>query len=452
MELSEHKRAELEAQGLKAMVKARAALVLEQAFFGSLALRLTLQADSKCRDLWTDGTTLGFNPAYAATLPHKKLVGAQAHEIMHLACGHHVRRKNRSPHLWNKACDYAINDILVEAGFTLPTGFLLDPRYAGLSVDAIFSELIREENEGAHNSSNLGASEHGSNEKRDDAMTAGDEKSLLNTKGTARETEKKEEEKTNEKAQRGTAQTGTASSTSEEIVPFVGEIRDAQGLSEGDYDGNAQTKAEQDANIAVAQAMQRAKHMGTLPASFIRLIKKQISPQLDWTEVLQRFLEMCMNGDYTWNTPNRRYLYQDIYLPSRREPSLPSVALAVDCSGSIDENMLELFCAELSTILEQYDTRLHVLFHDTRVQQEYTFERQDLPLKLTPSGGGGTDFREIPRYLEEQNISPVCLLWFTDLECTQFSEEPPYPVLWLVSGTKNTDVPFGEVLSLTETV
>ena len=45
--------------------------------------------------MWTDGKNLRFNPAYAATLPEARLVAAQAHEIMHLVFGHHLRRKGR---------------------------------------------------------------------------------------------------------------------------------------------------------------------------------------------------------------------------------------------------------------------------------------------------------------------------------------------------------------------
>ena len=44
---------------------------------------------------------------------------------------------------WNIACDYAINPLLVEAGFELPEGALLDPAYAGLSAEDIYARLPR---------------------------------------------------------------------------------------------------------------------------------------------------------------------------------------------------------------------------------------------------------------------------------------------------------------------
>ena len=123
------------------MIRARADLVLRQPFFGSLALHLALKPDSTCRHLWTDGRTLGFNPAWAATLPHERLVGAQAHEVMHLACAHHVRRNGRDARIWNEACNVVVDALLLGAGFRLPQGHLEHPEYAGLSVDEVYSRL-----------------------------------------------------------------------------------------------------------------------------------------------------------------------------------------------------------------------------------------------------------------------------------------------------------------------
>ena len=124
------------------ITRARAALVMEHPFFGSLALRLRFKADPTCVDMWTDGKTLGYNPAFSTALSQKSLVGAMAHEVLHLAFGHHLRRKGRDAKLWNRACDLAINHILVESGFTLPQGFAHNPAYAGMNADEIFDALV----------------------------------------------------------------------------------------------------------------------------------------------------------------------------------------------------------------------------------------------------------------------------------------------------------------------
>lgn len=112
----------LERQAHLAMIRARAALVLDHPFFGSIALRLTLKPDPTCSDLWTDGRTLGFNPSYAAALSEAALIGAQAHEVMHLACAHHVRREERDTALWNKACDIGRQPAFAGCGILPPSG------------------------------------------------------------------------------------------------------------------------------------------------------------------------------------------------------------------------------------------------------------------------------------------------------------------------------------------
>jgi len=52
----------------------------------------------------------------------------------------------------------------------------------------------------------------------------------------------------------------------------------------------------------------------------------------------------------------------------------------------VDEQALAMFCAELATVLEAYDTTLTVLFHDTKVQKALTLTRMDMPASLAPVG------------------------------------------------------------------
>ena len=424
---------------LLAMTRARAALVLDHPFFGSMALRLTLRPDPSCRDLWTDGRTLGFNPTYAAALSEAALIGAQAHEIMHLACGHHVRRNDRDAELWNKACDLVVNHLLVEAGFTLPQGAPHDPDCAGRSAEAVYADLTRLQEDEAN-----GGAEQALTEEADERTEGGEGRGGdgEGDSGDSDETDGGEHGEGEGASGRGASEEGEGHGEKAGAVEFTGEVRDHPVLDGSD--GTARKKAEQDADIELVQAMQRALHMGDMPADFLRLVRERVRPKLDWQGILQRFLENCADGDTTWTTPNRRYLYQGVYLPSRREPRIPHIVLAVDSSGSVDDALLAAFCAELSGVLESYDTVLTVLFHDTRVQSAQSFTRQDLPLRLSPSGGGGTDYRPVADYIEENDLDPTCLIWFTDLECTRFPDEPPYPVLWLAGQPNGITPPFGE--------
>ena len=120
---------------------ARTSLLLDQPFFGVLALALNLIEDPTCDTAWTNGESLGFSPTFAATLTDDELMAVVAHEVMHCACGHPWRRGSRDARRFNIAADYAINPILTEARMRLPDCALNDPQYAGRWAEWIYDRL-----------------------------------------------------------------------------------------------------------------------------------------------------------------------------------------------------------------------------------------------------------------------------------------------------------------------
>ena len=104
--------------------KARTSLILDHPFFGSLLFRLKGRECRSIQTMATDGVSLFYNPDFVETLNAATLAGTLAHEVMHPALHHHVRRSGRDPKRWNVACDFAINPLLVDAGLSLPEGVL----------------------------------------------------------------------------------------------------------------------------------------------------------------------------------------------------------------------------------------------------------------------------------------------------------------------------------------
>lgn len=107
---------------LERIQKARTGLIINEPFFGTLALRLDLKEDPTTKTCWTDGKTLGFNPEWTESLPMHQLESVFAHQVLTCALGHHLRRNGRDPKTWNDASDYAVNTELKRAGFDLPEG------------------------------------------------------------------------------------------------------------------------------------------------------------------------------------------------------------------------------------------------------------------------------------------------------------------------------------------
>jgi predicted metal-dependent peptidase len=66
-----------------------------------------------------------------------------AHELLHAGLRHDTRGGGRDPWLWNVACDYVINDWLVQMGVgEIPDGALYDPELKGLSAEAVYDRVV----------------------------------------------------------------------------------------------------------------------------------------------------------------------------------------------------------------------------------------------------------------------------------------------------------------------
>src|SRR4051812_4228982 len=109
------------------LLKARIRLALQQPFLASALMRLPFRECAGmgwCPTMATDGYHIFFNPAWTAALSDLELRGVLAHEVLHVLFAHSERMRSRNALIWNAACDFAINLLLLEQGFTIPSGGL----------------------------------------------------------------------------------------------------------------------------------------------------------------------------------------------------------------------------------------------------------------------------------------------------------------------------------------
>ena len=387
--------------------KARTALVLDHPFFGALLFRLK---DRECRSIptmATDGVSLYYNPDFVETLNASTLAGTMAHEVMHPALHHHVRRSGRDPKRWNMACDYAINPLLVDAGLNLPEGILLDNRFRGMSAEQIYNLLETE-----------AAQDSGSDEKESESDGEGSK-----------------------------AEQPSACEANQPFAPMteggIGQVLDAPLADEETPTIEEQAR---EWKIAVNQATTIARQAGKVPAGLNRTLEGVAEAAVDWREQLRRFWSETTPADYSWMRPNRRHLWTGLYLPGVVREGVGEVAIAVDCSGSVSARQLRLFETEVRSILEgQRPERVYVLYFDAVVHKVETYEAGQR-VDLNPVGGGGTEFGPCFEWLDARGIRPQTLVFLTDL-CGTFPEtEPGYPVLW--ASTERRQAPFGSVIPM----
>ncbi len=388
--------------------KARTALVLDHPFFGSLLFRLKGQESRSVKTMATDGISLYYNPEFVETLTAATLAGTLAHEVMHPALHHHVRRSGRDPKRWNVACDYAINPLLLEAGLSLPEGVLLENRLRGMSAEQIYNLL--------------------ETEPKSEEESGGEDQTPGGGDGHATPTAPEQDDDRDE-------------TSAPDTDGGIGQVLDAP---EADDEGSGAQEQTREWNIAVNQAMTVAQQAGKVPAGLQRTLDGAAEAAVDWREMLRRSWSLTTPADYSWMRPNRRHLWNGVYLPGVVREGVGEVAIAVDCSGSISTRQLGLFEAEARSILEgQRPQRVYVLYFDAAVHRVDTYGAGER-IHLNPVGGGGTAFGPCFEWLEEQGILPQCLVFLTDLYGSFPSSAPEYPVLWASTGGRQA--PFGEVI------
>ncbi|WP_337102608.1 vWA domain-containing protein [Paenibacillus sp. YIM B09110] len=133
-------------------LKARSWFISSFPLLGALAADFTLIEDPVlCNRLeisvaavHAEHKEIYMNPA--AGLDEQECRFVMAHEFLHVGLSHHTRSGGRDPYLWNVACDYVINDWLVEMGIgAFPRiGGLLDPELKGLSAESVYDRIVND--------------------------------------------------------------------------------------------------------------------------------------------------------------------------------------------------------------------------------------------------------------------------------------------------------------------
>lgn len=388
----------------KKLQKARTSLIVDHAsMYGALSMRLELtELPKQVKTCGTDGKRLAYNPEWIDALGHAETVGLLAHEVAHCMLLHPFRRGEREPQRWNVACDMVINTLLMDAGFTLPEGGVIDTegKYQGKTADQVYADL--------------------SSQDQDQQPTPCEWGMVEDPQG-------------NEEGESQGEEDGEGS----------------QSNTDSPDCGNLETEWK----IAVKQIeqLEEMRGQGSNSAGLLRLAGEAQQPRVNWRETLQRFVDKSAKEDSTWNPPNRRHIYRGIYLPSSKSEALPPIVIAIDTSGSISDRELAVFSAEITGILETYQTTAHVLYIDTQLNGDAElWTTQDLPVVLNHRGGGGTRFEPAFKYVKDNDLDPVCLIYFTDMGADIPQDVPEYPVLWLniCPHNKGMSVPYGELVTM----
>lgn len=370
------------------VVRARTSLLVNNGFFGFLALQLKLieftpeQIEAGMTTMAVDGVSLFYCPAFVHKCSERELEGVVAHEVMHCCFQHFSRRGNRDPMGFNIAGDYVINNDLIESGFSLPGTplsfddflkpgkkegiYLHDPKLKGLNTEAIYDMIPK-----------IQISVMGAGEKDPGGC---------------------------------------------------GGVMDAPGGANGE----AATQQTWEGAVRTAIAVAKANNAGNLPGSLKHLLDQLTKPKVSWKERTRRFIDQSMVKDVSWSRINRRSAALGTLMPGYVSDRLHHLVMVVDISGSISQELANAMVSEAAGALDEGTAdKMTVIYADTQVQHIDEYVQGDI-VTCGHYRGGGTDFADSFRWIKENAPEASCIIYLTDLEVYSFGEEPACPTLWAV--------------------
>lgn len=365
--------------------KAKALLILDRPFYGmAVSKRPIIFTDTVPTAAMSAVGQMYLNPAWCGKLTVRQLMFLLAHEGMHFMLGHSLRMGARKSTAWNVACDKVINDLLTHDKVG-------DPIEGGVYMDGArqfaAEQLYDEDDEG----------EDG-NGPPDDPRGIGNDV--------------------------GPPEAGDGTPLDEATRANI----------------EAQTK------IELIQNAKAAKAIGKLPGSIEKIVDDLVNVSTPWDVILEPYMANKVPDGHSWKRPNRRFIAQGLYLPgSDNKPTMGPVVLAVDASGSVGDVETAEYNGHINRIMETCNPEsMTVIYCDTYVQavEEYTVE--DLPIKIKVPGGGGTSFKPVFDYIDDNDIDPEVVIYLTDGYGDQDDFTSTHETIWLT--THNENFSWGKVI------
>ncbi len=397
---------------LERLQRSRVQMLLKMPFLGQIAMQLKLVEDKSIKTAATNGKEYLYNPEFVDKLKEKELNFLTAHEVFHVLLGHMWRgvfNNKLDNEIMNIAEDFVINGMIhdmdpQEELFKMPKKGCFNKEYRGMNCEDIF-KLLREDQ---------------------------DFTKMVKRKLDKNQTITLDVHPLPEDILNGTVP------TEQEIAGIVAKAK--HGTSTG-------ASANGGGGSAIGE-------IGELPQSVKDLIEQILRPQKNWRQILKEFIQPDVS-DYGFTPPDKRLHYYDFVLPAWTEPedTLRNIVVAVDTSGSVNVDLVKIFLREVVDCIHQFGGIVtgKLIFCSHIIPENGVHDLQDALSAKIPAGGG-TNFRPVFEWVE-RNMKNDCsgVIYFTDGEGKFPEQEPPYPLLWVLSGANHkvvSRIPFGRIIHI----
>lgn len=231
----------------------------------------------------------------------------------------------------------------------------------------------------------------------------------------------------------------------------IGEVKDAKKDDGSDMSEAEVKQMEADIDATIMMAATGAKTVGKLPAFAEDLIKEMQRSQVDWRNVMRRFIGGDQPDDYSFRRLHKKmYHMGGVVSPTIERMGAGDIVIGIDTSLSVCKKELSFFLGEINAISEELKPRsITVITCDARVQTVKRYEQGEEIQMIEIGGRGGTLVKPVFDYIEEHQLPVDNMVYLSDLEIFDYPEHPPhYPTLWVSSSMRSDPAPWGDTTYL----
>ena len=156
----------------------------ETAMFSGIIMMGTSDVVDDCPTAYTDGVNKKYGRKFLSTLDDSEIRALVLHENLHVALKHVGRfgkKMKENAQLMNASADYVVNDVIVSLEdktlCKLPQGGLINEKYHNWSVNDVYKDLKKEQEEGGEPDTDT-LDEHGFGEGEGQQLTPEQEREL----------------------------------------------------------------------------------------------------------------------------------------------------------------------------------------------------------------------------------------------------------------------------------
>lgn len=343
--------------------------------------------------------TMWWNRKFLASQEPKKVKGILKHECLHLVYQHTTKRRLEPHIIWNYATDLAINSIIPFD--ELPEGGLVP----GVKLPALDAEAINKMSQ----------------------------ENLKNYNKLSELIYNLPKDKTSEYYFNKLME-------DEELSQSLVDAEKGGEISIGFDDHDGWDELPQEEREMISQKIQEVlkgavneancKGWGSVSAKHAAELNNIVSRKINWEDILRKFCGFTSRDERQTSNKRLNRKYPFVH-PGSKKLYKPRIAVYVDESGSMADQYLELFYAELKNLSKRTDFYLYKFDYQVNDKEGFLWKK-GMRMNISRSMCGGTSFHAVTKHALRNKKKFDGYIIFTDGEASKPKPSVGLKRAWLL--------------------